>query len=205
MDEPLGALDKQLREHMQMEIKHLHQRLGVTVVYVTHDQGEALTMSDRVAVFHQGEIQQIAPPRSLYEEPKNTFVANFIGENNRLNGRLVSQDGDRCVVELERGEKVHALAINVGQPGGPVTLSIRPERITSMAAARAAPTVFPAVAEFIYLGDHVRVRLEVAGKNDFFVKQPIAELDPGLSVGDVVPIGWQVEHVRALDPMQQVH
>src|SRR4030095_15976223 len=69
MDEPLGALDKQLREHMQMEIKHLHQRLGVTVVYVTHDQGEALTMSDRVAVFHQGEIQQIAPPRTLYEEP----------------------------------------------------------------------------------------------------------------------------------------
>lgn len=129
MDEPLGALDKQLREHMQMEIKHLHQRLGVTVVYVTHDQGEALTMSDRVAVFHQGKIQQIAPPRSLYEEPKNTFVANFIGENNRLNGLLVSQDGDHCVVELERGEKVHALAINVGQPGGPVTLSIRPERI----------------------------------------------------------------------------
>ena len=105
MDEPLGALDKQLREHMQMEIKHLHQRLGVTVVYVTHDQGEALTMSDRVAVFHQGEIQQIAPPRMLYEEPKNTFVANFIGENNRLNGRLHSQDGDRCVVELSRGDQ----------------------------------------------------------------------------------------------------
>src|SRR5574343_1549113 len=70
MDEPLGALDKQLREHMQMEIKHIHQRLGVTVVYVTHDQGEALTMSDRVAVFHQGEIQQIAPPRELYETPQ---------------------------------------------------------------------------------------------------------------------------------------
>ncbi|RMM02367.1 Polyamine ABC transporter ATP-binding protein [Pseudomonas amygdali pv. eriobotryae] len=206
MDEPLGALDKQLREHMQMEIKHLHQRLGVTVVYVTHDQGEALTMSDRVAVFHQGEIQQIAPPRSLYEEPKNTFVANFIGENNRLNGRLVSQDGDRCVVELERGEKVHALAINVGQPGGPVTLSIRPERINLNGRSENCANRFSGrVAEFIYLGDHVRVRLEVAGKNDFFVKQPIAELDPGLSVGDVVPIGWQVEHVRALDPLQQVH
>lgn len=98
MDEPLGALDKQLREHMQMEIKHLHQRLGVTVVYVTHDQGEALTMSDRVAVFHQGEIQQIEPPRNLYEQPRNTFVANFIGENNRLSGQLLSCDGERCVV-----------------------------------------------------------------------------------------------------------
>lgn len=206
MDEPLGALDKQLREHMQMEIKHLHQRLGVTVVYVTHDQGEALTMSDRVAVFHQGEIQQIAPPRNLYEEPKNTFVANFIGENNRLNGKLLSHSGERCVVELERGEKVEALAVNVGQVGDAVTLSIRPERISLNGNSESCVNRFSGrVAEFVYLGDHVRVRLEVAGKTDFFVKQPIAELDPALSVGDVVPIGWQIEHVRALDPLQHVH
>jgi putative spermidine/putrescine transport system ATP-binding protein len=206
MDEPLGALDKQLREHMQMEIKHLHQRLGVTVVYVTHDQGEALTMSDRVAVFHQGEIQQIAPPRSLYEEPKNTFVANFIGENNRLNGRLHSHTGDRCVVELGRGEKVEALAVNVGKTGEPVTLSIRPERVSLNGSSEACVNRFSGrVAEFIYLGDHVRVRLEVCGKTDFFVKQPIAELDPELAVGDVVPLGWQVEHVRALDPLLEAH
>ena len=202
MDEPLGALDKQLREHMQLEIKHLHKRLGVTVVYVTHDQGEALTMSDRVAVFHEGQIQQIADPRSLYERPDNTFVANFIGENNRLNGRLLSQDGERCVVELEHGEKVHALAVRVGPPGTPVTLSIRPERVSINARSDSCINRFSGrVVEFIYLGDHVRVRLEVGGKSDFFVKQPIAELDPALSVGDVVPIGWQVEHVRALDPM----
>lgn len=206
MDEPLGALDKQLREHMQMEIKHLHQRLGVTVVYVTHDQGEALTMSDRVAVFHQGEIQQIAPPRTLYEEPKNTFVANFIGENNRLNGRLHSQTGDRCVVELVRGEKVEALAVNVGKTGEPVTLSIRPERVSLNGSSESCINRFSGrVAEFIYLGDHVRVRLEVCGKTDFFVKQPIAELDPGLAVGDVVPLGWQVEHVRALDPLLEAN
>ena len=206
MDEPLGALDKQLREHMQMEIKHLHQRLGVTVVYVTHDQGEALTMSDRVAVFHQGEIQQIAPPRLLYEEPRNTFVANFIGENNRLNGRLHSQDGDRCVVELSRGEKVRALAVNVGRTGDPVTLSIRPERISLNGSSEACANRFSGrVEEFIYLGDHVRVRMEVCGKNDFFVKQPIAELDPTLAVGDVVPLGWQVEHVRALDPLLEAN
>ena len=195
MDEPLGALDKQLREHMQMEIKHLHQRLGVTVVYVTHDQGEALTMSDRVAVFHQGEIQQIEPPR-------NTFVANFIGENNRLSGQLLSCDGERCVVGLPRGEKVEALAVNVGQPGEPVTLSIRPERVRLNGASESCVNRFSGrVAEFVYLGDHVRVRLEVCGRDDFFVKQPIAELDPTLSVGDVVPLGWQVEHVRALDPL----
>ncbi|AIN61263.1 TPA: ABC transporter ATP-binding protein [Pseudomonas aeruginosa] len=202
MDEPLGALDKQLREHMQMEIKHIHERLGVTVVYVTHDQGEALTMSDRVAVFHQGEIQQIAPPRELYELPKNTFVANFIGENNRISGQLESQEGDKCVVRLARGEKVEALAINVGQPGEPVTLSIRPERVRLNGHSESCINRFSGrVVEFIYLGDHVRIRMEVCGKPDFFVKQPIAELDPALTVGDVVPLGWQLEHVRALDPL----
>ncbi|WDY57621.1 ABC transporter ATP-binding protein [Pseudomonas sp. PSKL.D1] len=206
MDEPLGALDKQLREHMQMEIKHIHQRLGVTVVYVTHDQGEALTMSDRVAVFHQGEIQQIADPRTLYEEPCNTFVANFIGENNRINGTLLASDGKRCQVQLARGERVEALAVNVGQAGEPVTLSVRPERVRLNGHSESCVNRFSGrVAEFIYLGDHVRVRLEVCGKADFFVKQPIAELDPALAVGDVVPLGWEVEHARALDPIAEAH
>ncbi|HBS80084.1 MAG TPA: spermidine/putrescine ABC transporter ATP-binding protein, partial [Pseudomonas sp.] len=203
MDEPLGALDKQLREQMQMEIKHLHQSLGVTVVYVTHDQGEALTMSDRVAVFHQGEIQQIDEPRALYERPANTFVANFLGENNRLPARLVSRNGDNCTVELGRGERVEALAVKVGVPGAPVNLSIRPERVRLNGASANCPNRFTGrVAEFVYLGDHIRIRLEVCGISDFFVKQPIAEFDPALAVGDVVPIGWQVEHVRALDPLQ---
>ena len=88
MDEPLGALDKQLREHMQFEIKHIADNLGITVVYVTHDQTEALTMSDRVAVFEDGRIQQLAPPDTLYEEPDNSFVAQFIGENNTLEGTV---------------------------------------------------------------------------------------------------------------------
>jgi ABC-type Fe3+/spermidine/putrescine transport system ATPase subunit len=88
MDEPLGALDKQLREHMQFEITNLAHELGITTVYVTHDQTEALTMSDRVAVFDDGRIQQLAPPDELYEKPQNSFVAQFIGENNTLIGRI---------------------------------------------------------------------------------------------------------------------
>ncbi len=128
MDEPLGALDKQLREHMQMEIKHLHQQLGVTVVYVTHDQSEALTMSDRVAVFNHGIIQQIDSPEKLYEEPCNAFVANFIGENNSLSGTVSAIDGSTCTVQLKIGEEVIAQAINVSDIGKPASLSIRPER-----------------------------------------------------------------------------
>ena len=100
MDEPLGALDKQLREHMQFEITNLAHSLGITTVYVTHDQTEALTMSDRVAVFDDGRIQQLAAPDKLYEEPENSFVAQFIGENNTLNGTVETLDGELCTVKL---------------------------------------------------------------------------------------------------------
>ena len=105
MDEPLGALDRQLRENMQYELKHIHETVGVTVVYVTHDQGEALTMSNRIAVFNEGEIQQIATPPVLYEEPENAFVAQFIGENNRLMGTVKAVNGEECQVENRRGRR----------------------------------------------------------------------------------------------------
>ncbi|GGY22352.1 ABC transporter ATP-binding protein [Paludibacterium paludis] len=200
MDEPLGALDKQLREHMQIEIKHLHEKLGVTVVYVTHDQSEALTMSDRVAVFHQGEIQQIDTPQALYETPRNAFVANFIGENNRLSGRLEKREGPECVVRLDNGESVRAMAVHDAAPGQPVSLSVRPERI-SLNATTPVNRFSGRVREFIYLGDHVRIRLEACGNAAFIVKQPIASLDPELGVGDVVTLGWNIEHARALDPV----
>lgn len=203
LDEPLSALDLKLRQHMRTELRAIQKRVGVTFIYITHDQGEALTMSDRVAVFHQGEIQQIAPPRDLYEAPHNTFVAQFIGENNRLAGELVSRDGEECVVRLARGEEVRATAVNVGAVGEAVSLSIRPERIRLNGHSEACPNRFSGrIAEFIYLGDHVRIRMEVCGKSDFYVKQPVAELDPQLAVGDLVPLGWSVEHVRALDPLQ---
>ncbi|MFM7531763.1 MAG: ABC transporter ATP-binding protein, partial [Rubrivivax sp.] len=103
MDEPLSALDKQLREQMQYEIKRLQRRLGVTVVYVTHDQTEALTMSDRVAVFNAGVVQQLDTPERLYEQPANAFVAGFIGENNRLAGTVTEREGERCTVRLDGG------------------------------------------------------------------------------------------------------
>ena len=114
MDEPLGALDKQLREHMQYEIKHIHERLGVTVVYVTHDQSEALTMSDRIAVFDDGIIQQLADPATLYEKPENAFVAGFIGENNKLMGKIDAVNDSIASVSIGGGNNVNALAVNCG-------------------------------------------------------------------------------------------
>ena len=99
MDEPLGALDRRLREEMQYEVRRIQRRLGVTVVYVTHDQQEAMAMSDRVAVFQRGRIEQVAPPEALYEEPEREFVARFIGENNLLRGKVVGVEGDFCRVE----------------------------------------------------------------------------------------------------------
>ena len=130
MDEPLGALDKQLREHMQYEIKHIHEQLGVTVVYVTHDQSEALTMSDRVAVFEDGRIQQLATPADLYERPENAFVAQFIGENNRLKAVITDVQNDLVTTKTADGTQFIAKRVNCGDVGSYTTLSIRPERVT---------------------------------------------------------------------------
>jgi putative spermidine/putrescine transport system ATP-binding protein len=200
MDEPLGALDKQLRESMQYEIKHLHERLGVTVAYVTHDQNEALTMSDRVAVFDAGRIQQLAPPDRLYEAPANAFVARFIGESNRLLGRVRAQGNGYCDVEVE-GALVRALAVNVAGAGAATTLSLRPERVELADAGEGLPNRFPGrVEELIYHGDHIRTRVSLLGHDDFIVKVPNRAGHADLRPGDAVTVAWRAEDCRALDP-----
>lgn len=200
MDEPLGALDKNLREEMQYEIKHIHESLGVTMVYVTHDQSEALTMSNRIAVFDDGVIQQLATPNALYEEPDNAFVAGFIGENNRLMGNISHVNGTTCSVQVESGDKVESLAVNIGGVGDRSTLSLRPERVFINPPAGACPNVFEArVEELIYLGDHVRTRVNVCGHDDFIIKVPNASGHVHLQPGETVKVGWKTEDCRALD------
>ncbi len=201
MDEPLGALDKNLREEMQYEIKHIHENLQVTMVYVTHDQSEALTMSDRIAVFDDGIVQQLAPPDELYEKPLNAFVAGFIGENNRLFGKVVSVDGEFCQVELEGGGGVvKALAVNIGGVGSRTTLSLRPERVTIGAAKGETENSLEAkVEELIYLGDHIRSRVSLTGNSEFVVKVPNSHGHVHLKKGEVTQIGWEAEDCRALD------
>ena len=200
MDEPLGALDKNLREEMQYEIKHIHESLGVTMVYVTHDQSEALTMSNRIAVFDDGVIQQLAAPDALYEKPDNAFVASFIGENNRLTGKVTGMNGKTCSIEVDAGGSIQALAINVGGVGSRSTLSLRPERVFINPGEGSCPNVFDAeVVELIYLGDHMRTRVSVCGHDDFIVKVPNAAGHVHLQPGQTVKVGWNTEDCRALD------
>ncbi len=202
MDEPLGALDKQLREHMQFEIKHLHQNLGITVVYVTHDQGEALTMSDRIAVFNDGRIQQLAPPADLYERPDNSFVAQFIGENNKLPGVIEDLSGDRALVRLATGEVIDATPVNVRQKGDRTLVSIRPERVEFKPEMMppGAHTIDAQVIEVIYMGDILRAVLRVAGSDDFVMKMRNTLGQTRLSPGQQIKVGWHPQDARALDP-----
>jgi putative spermidine/putrescine transport system ATP-binding protein len=201
MDEPLGALDKNLREQMQYEIKHIHDSIDVTVVYVTHDQSEAMTMSDRIAVFDDGVIRQLSTPNILYEEPENAFVAQFIGENNRLSGKVTEIRGDKCVVEVDGGGVLNALKVNVDGVGDRTSVSLRPERVMVNPADGSVDNIFEGkVKELIYLGDHVRTRVNVCGNEEFIVKIPNAQGHRLVDKGQNIQLGWMSDDCRALDP-----
>ena len=200
MDEPLGALDKKLREQMQYEIKHIHGNIGITVVYVTHDQSEALTMSNRIAVFNDGKIQQISTPDVLYEKPENAFVAQFIGENNQLKGKVKSINGNMCTVTTDKGDEIKSLKVNINTVGDASTVSLRPERVEINSTDSNLENSFNAkVKELIYLGDHIRTRVEVCGNDQFIVKVPNSYKGADLKEGVSVKLSWRASDSRALD------
>lgn len=201
MDEPLGALDKNLREEMQFEIKHLHEQLGITILYVTHDQTEAITMSDRVAVFNNGDIQQYSTPNDLYERPQNSFVADFIGENNSLKGSVTSTNADgECTVKVDTGIKIKGLNINNKQKGESVVISVRPEKviINPDSADSTINTVEGLVKEVIYMGDHTRLRLNIAGNDEFIVKILNNQTETSYREGVSMKLGWRTQHCCVL-------
>ncbi len=190
MDEPLGALDKQLRERMQFEITNLAHELGITTVYVTHDQTEALTMSDNVAVFDDGRIQQLAPPDKL-----------FSGENNTLEGVVKEIKGEVALIQLDDGELIDAKPVNVSKAGDRTRVSIRPERVEmdKKRLHKDAHTLKAEVMEFIYMGDIFRTRLRVGGNDEFIIKTRNAPDQVRLEPGAQIEIGWLPEDCRALD------
>jgi putative spermidine/putrescine transport system ATP-binding protein len=202
MDEPLGALDKKLREQMQFEIKRLHEQLGFTVIYVTHDQTEALTMSDRIAVFNNGIVQQCAAPHVLYERPANLFVADFIGESNKLKGTIESVDADVDTVDvrLEDGGLVSSLKANCCEVGLPTTVSIRPEKLTFTDRLGSAGNRVK--ARFVtrhYVGEYIRYHFSTADGTELVVKNMNDSSAPQFRNGDEVDLAWLAEDSQALD------
>ncbi|MBV9975343.1 MAG: ABC transporter ATP-binding protein [Hyphomicrobiales bacterium] len=195
MDEPLGALDKKLREHMQIELKQLHDQLGVTVVYVTHDQSEALTMSDRVAVFESGALAQIGKPDALYKEPADAFVANFIGENNTLEGTVEQLSKSTCVVRLGDSSHVKATPVGAMRLGDEAKLTIRPEQIRLIDAASDESTRLEGKVEGrIYLGDHQRLLVRLGNGQELMVKVPA---DESFHAGAPLMLSWSPADCRA--------
>ena len=200
MDEPLGALDKKLRDQMQCEIKRIHRSVGTTFIYVTHDQSEALTMSDLVVLMHQGRIAQTGTPRELYTEPANVFVADFIGDSNLLNGRVTAIEADTITVALDagaaiavprRGNRSHA-------PGQRVAVVLRPEDITVQTPGAAMPASLSGqVAEIGYLGDSCRLSVAVGGEA-IKVKVP-PQLALALQPGSAVALSWEPGAARLLN------
>ncbi|HVO88209.1 MAG TPA: ABC transporter ATP-binding protein [Casimicrobiaceae bacterium] len=166
MDEPLGALDKNLREQMQFELKRLHGEVGVTVVYVTHDQEEALTMSDRVALMNQGVIEQLGPARELYERPVNRFVAEFIGESNVIEGTLA----DAGVFVARSGARFAAAADSDLRSGDAAILVARPEKFSFTAPSAGEQGLPGRVTQHVYVGDFMRYRIDVLGGLSLTVK-----------------------------------
>ena len=160
MDEPFGALDKQLREQMQLDIRDMHKRLGLTVVFVTHDQSEALTMSDRIAVFNKGNIEQIGTPLEIYEKPKTDFVAQFIGETNLIKGIVASIDDNFIRMKINDTE-LKVTKINSVKLGEEIAISLRPELITLSKSPLANDNMLPGkVRDTVYRGEHTRIDVD---------------------------------------------
>jgi putative spermidine/putrescine transport system ATP-binding protein len=197
MDEPLGALDKKLREHMQVELLKLKSQLSATIIYVTHDQEEALVMSDRIVVMAAGTIQQIGTPEELYRRPANRFVADFIGEANILDG-VVRTAGDPVLVQV--GEATLAVAANhPWRTGDQLSIVVRPECIVlGPQAARCRNTFEATVEQAIYVGEASRYLLHLPGGHTVSAKLQHRDGHNAVSSGDRVLLGWDAENSWAV-------
>jgi spermidine/putrescine transport system ATP-binding protein len=202
LDEPLGALDLKLRKEMQIELKHLQQRVGITFIYVTHDQEEALTISDRIAVMHDGEILQVGDPMAVYERPATRFVAEFIGESNFIAGEVAARNGETVQVAVGADRVLAALhGLNLAE-GQPVTLTVRPEKLHLLRPEQAnGNTLLGEVRERVYIGTDTRyvVGLPTGETVVARVQNHGGHSGGAFAVGDRVKVAWDAEDVRPLE------
>lgn len=200
MDEPLAALDKKLRETMQMEIRDLHEKLGLTIIYVTHDQEEALKMSDRIAVFNKGSIEQIGTPEDLYDRPDTQFVAQFLGNSNAVHGEIVESGDGYAMIENKLGVSFKASTDISFEKGDPVVAMIRPEKVDISKTKKDAMNRIEAkVSEMIYLGESYRYILKTDAGEEVIVKKQIRFVDETIfQIGDTVYVTWEWENAVAL-------
>lgn len=197
LDEPLGALDLQLRLQMQAELRQLQKSLGSTFVFVTHDQSEAMVMSDRIAVMDRGEILQIGTPREIYEAPEHRFVAEFIGHSNFFQGTVASSK-QSDFVELEcAGRVLRGRCANSPAPGTPATLSLRYEKVqlTDPSYNGAWPGT---VSRVTFTGPAMRADINLQGNLTATVEVPTGNSSAALNVGDVIGVSWAPEHANVL-------
>jgi spermidine/putrescine ABC transporter ATP-binding subunit len=188
LDEPLGALDKKLRDHMKIELKRLQREVGITTIYVTHDQEEALTMSDRIAVMHRGRVEQVAVPRALYETPATAFVASFIGNINLLLGRAAGANTVDC-------GSARLAATGAAPAGAAVAIALRPERIRLDPAGAMDSMLAMTVAHVVYQGETVRYIL----KSDAGLELQALELgEVRFAAGARVRAGWAAADARII-------
>ncbi|MGH2613729.1 MAG: ABC transporter ATP-binding protein [Thermomicrobiales bacterium] len=191
MDEPLGALDKKLREELQIEIKHIQSQLGLTVIYVTHDQSEALTMSDRIAVMDRGQVLQLGHPDDLYQRPATRFVADFIGDSNFLAGTIVARADDRDVVETPTNLRFHIPHLDGARTGDRIECALRPERVMLTANGQADNTFPATIVERIYLGELTKLRVALPSGEQLTVSQQNRQGSGDLADGQEVTVGWK--------------
>jgi spermidine/putrescine ABC transporter ATP-binding subunit len=194
LDEPLGALDKNLREEMQVELRSLQRQLGITTVFVTHDQEEALTMSDRIAVMRNGVIEQLGAPREVYERPASEFVATFLGASNLIEAVAVGPDGNNYLVEAAPGR--FAIAASGLSPGQRLRLAVRPERVRVRAGA--GPGLPATVREIVYKGAAMHLFMESGGLPLISFLQNDAGAANGWNPGQAVSVAFDPDSVVVL-------
>jgi len=205
LDEPLGALDLKLRQAMQVELKRIQREVGITFVYVTHDQGEALTMSDRIAVMNEGRIEHLGSPRDIYEYPATKFVAGFIGTSNLLSGTATRVDSQQAVIEIAPDERL-VVPIRAAGPaistGSMVELTVRPEKIALSVTAPATPNgnvIRGTVTEVVYLGTATNYNITTSTGAEVVVFTQNASSAEDIAVrGDAVWLSWEPQHSYAI-------